>query len=187
MNKLSYKNSPLGLKAIPMVFTIIFLCIIFASCDSGKSTNRLSMEEIKEKADFLLSYEQAYNYKNLDSDDGIPRIAGISHNMDDEENRTLHLYYADGTTEEIPITLIYTYASLKNMKESELIGIFGAEYENKIESLNQSTIYMILPKDQIFTIDIDNFICTYLFENKIIRYPINQKELFKKAGVPNMK
>jgi hypothetical protein len=165
-------------------------CIITLIAVSSCANNgpKLSLEEIEEKADFMLLYKKAYDLKNPSSDDKVPEIAGFSLNSEKAGEtvmkRDITLYYANGKHETLEANLVFTYAELKNMGNVEIAKQLGPEYIDKIEQLDKDSIYMYLVNGDSIVFDIDGFSFTYTHKGKEIFYPMDKIAFAKKTGLP---
>lgn len=169
------------------ILTTCFLTLILCSCGNNQKAPKLSLEEIKEKADWMLLYKKAYDLKNPNDDNGIPEIAGISvqtETVDGNTKRDLIFYYADGTTDQISVALIFTYAELKSLGNVEIAKRFGPEYIDKIELLDKDSIYLTLETGNSIVINIEEFSFTYTYKGKEIYYPMDTIAFAEKMGLP---
>lgn len=174
------------LKFIKAFIACVITLIAMSSCANNEP--KLSMEEIEEKAYFMLLYKKAYDINNPSSDEEVPQIAGINLSSETENEavikRDITLYYASGKYETIEADFVFTYAELKNMGNVEIAKRFGPEYIDKIEQLDKDSIYMYLVNGDSVVINIDTFSFTYTHKGKEIFYPMDKVAFAKKMGLP---
>lgn len=165
----------------------LICCGIFTAC-ANKQT-QLTIEEIKEKADFVLLYKKAYDLKNPSSDDNIPEIVGFSLNSEKTEDsvvkREITLYFANGKSETLEPNLVFTYSELKNMGDVEIAKQLGPEYIDKIELLDKESIYMNFANGDSMVFDPVDASFTYTHKGKEIFYPVDKIAFAKKMGLPS--
>lgn len=173
-------------KFIKSIIACAIACISINSCSNNEP--KLSMEEIEEKAYFMLLYKKAYDVNNPSSDEKLPQIAGIDLSSETENEtvikRDITFYYADGRYEAIEADFVFTYAELKNMGNVEIAKRFGPEYIDMIEQLDKDSIYMYLKNGDSAVINIDAFSFTYRHKGKEILYPMDKIAFAKKMGLP---
>lgn len=152
-------------------FFLVLICTLLLSLCGGCSNNDIKSE----KCDFYLAYEYAYNLKNIESVDDIPKIFGFDIKGDNENGKQLVLKYADGKKEIIDINFIVTPLMIKNSPSTKAMLDYNTL--SMLEELSDNVAIISLNNGNSLQVDVEEKECSYIIGDNIINYPIDIRKL----------